>query len=68
MQCDLLDILYSAKPAQDYGLTCINSAFELITVKSDRTRCCCGSESGFTDEASALYSVYGSKNKHKNSS
>lgn len=67
MQCDLLDIFYSAKTAQDYGLTCINSAFELITVRSDRTRCCCGSEAGFTDGASALCSGHGFINKHKNS-
>lgn len=38
----------------------MSSAFELVTVKDDRTRCCCGSEAGFTDGA-----VYGFKNKHK---
>lgn len=65
MQCDLLGIFYLAKTAQDYGLTCINSAFEMITVKSDRTRWCCGSEAGFIDGVSALYSVEGFKNKHK---
>lgn len=67
VQYDLLDTFYLAKSAQDYGLNCINSSFELVTVKSDRTRCCCGSEAGFTDGASAWYCVFGFKNKHKKS-
>lgn len=48
MQYGLLDIFYLAKTVQDCGLNCINSAVELITVRSDRTRHCYGSEARFT--------------------
>lgn len=40
---------------------CINSAVELITVKTGRTRCCYGSEMRFTDGESALYCVHSFK-------
>lgn len=65
MQYGLLDIFYLVKTVQDCGLNCINSAVELVTVKSERTRCCCGSEARFTDRESALYCVYSFKNRHK---
>lgn len=42
-------------------MDCINSAVELITVKTGR--CCCGSEARFTDGESALYCVYSFKEK-----
>lgn len=54
LQYGLLDVFYLAKTIYDCALNCINSAVELVTIKSERTRHCYGSEARFTDGESGL--------------
>lgn len=59
----LIEYTLVGKDSARVGLNCVNFPVELVTVKTDRIRCCCGSEERFTDGESALYCAYSFKNK-----